>query len=164
MVPLAEEIHALQSYLTIVKVRYREKIQSEISIDPGLEEITVLKMILQPIVENAISYGLEPWNGEKWIHIRIKGKNGIVYIRIENSGIPVETGKLQMLQECLRYGKPVVQELRTSIGLANINNRIRLQYGPEFGIEMESPADPHTNTGTQVTISFPIVSSEEERN
>lgn len=163
MVPLAEELHALQSYLSIVKVRYRERIQSEISVDPGLEEVPVLKMILQPVVENAISYGLEPWSGEKWIHVQIKENGGIVYICIENSGLPVEREKLQMLQECFRYGKPVVQNYRTSIGLTNINNRIRLQYGPEFGIEMKSPADACTNTGTRVTISFPAVSAEEER-
>ena len=161
MVPLREEIHALQSYLSIIQVRYQGKIQSQITVSPDLLEVPVLKMILQPIVENAIHHGIETSTGEKRIDVQVEKVQEVILISIVNSGTAIEPEKLKMLKESLRSQTPITQSSRTSIGLSNINNRLKLQYGSAFGLDIESPVDFITKTGTRVQMCFPFTSSEE---
>ena len=160
MVPFREEIHSLENYLSIVQVRYQGRIQSKVSIPEELRDIPVLKMILQPIVENAIGHGPEPVCGEKWISIRAEERDGCIWVYLENNGQAIEPERLQMLQDALLHQMPIRQSSRTSVGLSNINDRIKLQYGAPYGVQLESPISGER--GVRVTLRFPSKKGQDE--
>lgn len=154
MVPFREEIQALENYLSIVRVRYLGKIQSEVFVPEELLDIPVLKMILQPVVENAIGHGLEPVCGKKWVSVRAKQDQDTLVIYLENNGKAIDQQQLEQLQNALLNQQPIQQSSRTSIGLSNINDRIKLQYGIEYGVWIESPI--LEDRGVRVTLTFPV--------
>lgn len=152
---IKDEIACINDYLSIIKIRYQDKVSVSMKVDEAIYERKTVKMILQPIVENAIYHGLELKKGKGVLIIQ----GGIIdnrYIQfvISDNGKGMNTQELENL--LLQINSPD-EELNTKIrtkkgiGLANINNRIKLMFGDEYGIHIESIE----KEGTRVYLKLP---------
>lgn len=147
-IPLSDELAHVTSYLTIQKVRYQSTLQYQVEVEADCMSVLAPKLILQPIVENAIYHGL-----------KLKEQGGVIYIRGrmdgENLMMEVEDTGLGMLPERLRE---VQREMATQseegngYGLRNIHQRLMLCYGPEYGLRIES----EYLLGTVVSFRIPV--------
>ena len=146
LIPIRDEIEHLKSYMAIQQIRY-DQITYELSIDERLMDINIIKLTLQPLVENAISHGL--FSARRG-HIRVKGRwadsrEDIIFtIRDNGSGIPPEN--LDTLNCALKTGD--WSALPSAYGIKNVHQRIQLYYGPSYGLSYESELDK----GTTVTV------------
>lgn len=155
VVTLAEELEITKSYITIQQIRFSDRFDTEYDFTEEVLRCKVVKMILQPLVENAVYHGLETKMGQG--HLLIKGQiednNLIISIIDDGKGISKDTlskicSKLSETGELIRkYDR----EDSISIGLVNVNNRIRLTYGELYGVNIKSVPDK----GTSVIIKIP---------
>lgn len=138
VVTLEDEAEYCRQYLELHKVRYREKIGYSISVDEQAKSARVFKLFLQPLVENAIVHGLKPVKLGNRIDIRayVDDATASVIVEVEDNGRGMEPEKLKTIQEMLSgAGNP---EGSPSLGLRNVNERIRLTYGEAYGMEIRS--------------------------
>ncbi len=153
-VRLKEEIEYIGNYILLMNIRYDYEIKLNIQVPPELMEYEVLKMMLQPAVENAIYYGIEPLgqNGEITILGYSDGENTL--IEIIDNGIGMDGETLEKVRQTLASDTPVDMRLEkkgNGIGLKNVNERIRLFYGNKYGIEITSIK----SSFTKLTIRLP---------
>lgn len=146
VISIADELEHARSYLTIQKMRYKDKYDYFIDIEPGLESERTLKLILQPIVENAIYHGIGPLNEKGIIRISVKSEGDNILFQVTDNGYGIKPEILKNLlsQESTSYHSG-------GVGLKNVNERIKLFYGEEYGIEILSEVD----VGTTVNIRIP---------
>lgn len=139
---LNEEISCIEDYLRVMSIRYMDKFTTTIDIDPSLYKERIPKMILQPLVENAIYHGLERKRGKGRLLLTGR-RTESQYLRFEivDDGIGIEAGKLAQLQQALREEAAVhlpVETTTKGVGILNIHRRIRLEHGDSYGITIES--------------------------
>lgn len=145
LVTVKEEMKHVATYLEIQQIRFSDKFKVDIRIQPGTERLCLLKLTLQPIVENAIYHGLELLDRPGMLHIRVTVQEGLeVCIEDNGNGMPPE--KLEAIRKQLEEGGQA-----QSIGLFNVHERIRLFFGPEYGVSVDS----RLQEGTRVTLRFP---------
>ena len=150
-----EEIEALESYLYIQNLRFSQGISYKIDIDEQLLECDMLRFLLQPIIENSIMHGILSENASGKITVSGSIEDERVVFRVSDSGVGMSKEALKALKKKLRAKVDVAKRSDDSgggIGLANINNRIKLYYGDEYGLKISSIL----NVGTFVTVEFPI--------
>ena len=147
-VEIQTEVELITCYLKIQQYRFGERIQYEIDMDPEMEHIRILPLILQPIVENSIVHGLEVKEGIGHIRISISRKDSDLLIVVEDDGVGMEKEQL----EALRSNMNRRNENGTHIGMQNVHQRIRLRYGDAYGLELDSVS----GVGTRVKIRIPI--------
>ena len=149
-----EMIHA-RNYLNIQKVRYKNKFTADIDIDPEIENCATIKLIVQPLLENAIYYGVEHMDGEGEIKVRGYEKDGDIYISVSDNGmgIPEDTLATLLTDKARSRGKG------SGIGLWNVNQRIQIYFKGDYGLMIESELDE----GTTVTIHLPKIPIDEYR-
>lgn len=165
LVSVEEELDNCETYFWIQKYRFGERLQLHIEYDPEeWEEIMncrIPKLTLQPILENSIIHGtelkVEPGN----IYIRFERTEERLIIRISDDGVGMDEETLTRLNR--KLGKNLdsyvdKEEKQGGIALANVNNRIHLIFGEEYGIHVYSIPQ----SGTDVEISIPIVTSEQQ--
>ena len=162
-VPLTDEVQHIRDYLTIQKYRFENRLTFDIQLGADIERENLYspKFILQPIVENAIKHGLET---RKALDIQIgigkemsfrSGKQDVVYrIRDNGPGIPAE--RMAELEEALRSDTHIDKD--SGFGLSNVNARIVLMHGPEYGIQLHSIY----GKGTEVIVRIPALNGMEE--
>lgn len=140
-VPLEEELSYLESYLTIQKNRLEEKLEYSIEYDNSVSHINVPKLIIQPIVENAVIHGMEEKDS---INISVKAfsDNKVVRIIVLDNGKGMEETELRKIEEGVN---------NSSIGIQNVNRRLELFYGSEYRLLIES----RINEGTKVIYRIP---------
>ncbi|WP_410511673.1 sensor histidine kinase [Paenibacillus sp. BR2-3] len=161
-IPLQKEIELLKAYLSIQSSRYEGRLEFDLNIDPALQRMSIPALLIQPIVENAVIHGCEA-KREK-TNILISAENTArneVLITIRDSGLGMNMETLQKLRDKLEQNDLENQISReqesgnnltgTGIGLLNVNKRIKLKYGPEFGIKVDSIQ----GQGTTVYIHLP---------
>lgn len=154
-VTIGDEIAHLKQYATIIQFRFRGKIQIQIQADEQLYDKPALKMLLQPLVENAVFHGLEKKlsTGTAVVAIHSTGDHNIRYV-IKDDGIGIEADKLERLranwQQFRLVGQAETKESDQGIGLTNIYRRLKLYYGDAAAMEIDSAIDQ----GTAVTITF----------
>ncbi|WP_237087895.1 sensor histidine kinase [Paenibacillus crassostreae] len=146
LITLGSEIDIVMSYVTIQKVRFEERLEFTIDIESYLENALIPKLTLQPLVENAIHYALEPNIEPCQIVIIVRENQGVITIFVQDNGPGMDPEFLKQLSE----GK--VQTLGKGIGLSNIEERIKLTYGSEWGLHIES--EPNIKTSVQVRIPY----------
>lgn len=147
MVPLHEEMNNISNYITIQNVRYYNRIQLISEIEDGLMNHLVPKLILQPIIENAIFHGIADSEEDGTIMIHISRENGVLTIRIRDNGIGMEQETMSALEQSLSS-----QELQPyGIGVRNVHRRIQLHYGEQYGVTFTSAQ----GIGTTFTIMMP---------
>ena len=153
IISIHDEIVHARNYLNIQKVRYKNKFTATIDIDPAIENCATIKLIVQPLLENAIYYGVEHMDGEGEITLRGYEKDGDVYISVSDNGmgIPEDTLETLLTDKARSRGKG------SGIGLWNVNQRIQIYFKGDYGLIVESELDE----GTTVTIHLPKISIEE---
>ncbi len=144
-----EEAH-VRSYLRIQQYRYQDILDYTISIDSAIKHENILKLTLQPLIENAIYHGIKNKRGKGMIHVSGKRDGDLVVLVIEDNGKGIEEERLKYLRNLLVHS-PKMSEIE-GFGILNVNERIKLKYGRKYGIRIES----RYGHGTKVTVSFPI--------
>jgi two-component system, sensor histidine kinase YesM len=150
-ITIGEEVERIRSYLTIQKIRYRDILDFKIEVDKDVAENTILKLILQPLVENALYHGIKNKRkgGTISVRARMKGE-GEVLLEVEDDGIGFTSEKLNQLRAELEDDTGAIK-LESGFGLDNVNKRIRLYYGKPYGLSVQS----EYATGTCVTLVIP---------
>lgn len=153
---IQEEIEHIHSYMRIQKVRYGEKLDYQINLDPKLKDYQIVKLTLQPIVENAIYHGIKEKRGSGFISIIIEEKDGNIQLQVKDNGKGILPEKLKDLENSLfsigQDVKYIGSGKSKSYGMLNVQARLKLTYGELFGISIES----EYNVGTTVNIVVPI--------
>lgn len=149
-ITLKEESSHIQSYLQILKFRYDDILEFEIDIPESLEEVRLLKLTLQPLVENALYHGIKQKRGKGKIRVFAQSDDFFVFIRVEDNGIGMGETELSMLQHNVYKGH--LSSADNGFGLANVHERIRLTYGNQYGLKVES----EYGLGTCVTVCLPL--------
>jgi two-component system sensor histidine kinase YesM len=162
VVSLKDELELLQGYLTFIELRYGHEISGIIESDPGLDNAQIPSLVLQPIAENAVVHGLEP-RGAGWIKIKAEknGKNLVITIR--DNGIGMDQAALGRQRKMLEneaalddFASLEKNEAKDSIGLKNVNDRLRYRYGAGYGVKIES----EEQNGTLITLTLPLIMME----
>ncbi len=150
-ITIGEEVERIRSYLTIQKMRYHDILDFKIEVDQDVTENTILKLILQPLVENALYHGIKNKRQGGTISVRARRKNADeILLEVEDDGIGFTPQKLAQLRAELADDSGEIK-LESGYGIGNVNNRIRLYYGRQFGLSVES----EYSTGTCVKLVIP---------
>ncbi|MEK5476611.1 sensor histidine kinase [Paenibacillus sp. FSL R5-0407] len=151
IIPVADELEHVRHYLIIQTIRFKNKFRYEIQAEPDTLDCLILKLILQPLVENAIHHGIEKSaeDGFIGVYARINGNNLELVIRDNGIGMTQDTVD-KLLSGRLR------SESGSGVGVTNVQERIALYYGKDYGLHYESEPEE----GTTVTIKLPIVRPE----
>ncbi|XEC94800.1 sensor histidine kinase [Paenibacillus tarimensis] len=152
IVTLLEELTLVKSYIHIQQIRFGDRFRVTYRVPDALLSCKVPKMILQPLVENAIFYGIEPRTGNGLLEIVVERSGDTLVLSVADNGVGIEEEQLRALQAKLSVIQNMTDDERTNIGLVNVNNRIKLNYGEAFGIMITSKCD----TGTMAAIRLPI--------
>ena len=140
VITIKEEIEHVKSYLSIQEIRYAEIMEYLVDIPMELERFTTLKLVLQPLVENAIYHGIKPKAGKNLIKVSAqtrlnnRGKWDIVFV-VEDSGVGIAPEKLDEINQGLEAGRT---GSNSGYGIFNVNERIKLYYGTGYGLHFES--------------------------
>jgi len=155
-ITIGEEVERTKSYLTIQRMRYRDIMDFHIDVDADVSKNTVLKLILQPLVENALYHGIKNKRQGGTISVRAKRKSeNEVLLEVEDDGIGFTAEKLAQLRAELDDDSGDIM-LESGFGIGNVNKRIRLYYGKQYGLSVRS----EYNTGTCVTLVIPAITEE----
>jgi two-component system, sensor histidine kinase YesM len=150
-ITIGEEVERIRSYLTIQQIRYRDILDFRIDVDGDVSENTILKLILQPLVENALYHGIKNKRQGGTIIVRAKRKGtDEVQLEVEDNGIGFTPEKLKQLRAELEDDTGDIK-LESGFGIGNVNKRIHLYYGKPYGLTVES----EYTTGTCVTLVIP---------
>lgn len=146
---IKDEIEHIKYYLMIQKIRYSKKLEYEILVDPEILKYRIIKLVLQPLVENAIYHGIKnlPDGGK----IEIKGKQveGKILLQVVDNGVGIPSQKLQHILENENRSKVKAG----GVGIKNVHERIQLYYGEDYGLTFES----EEGQGTTVNVWLPAV-------
>ncbi|ACS99835.1 cache domain-containing sensor histidine kinase [Paenibacillus sp. JDR-2] len=159
---LRKELEHLERYIAIQKIRYGDRLQFKVDMDPSLNSRSIVKLILQPLVENSLMHGLEDKNGRWIIRIRAYAEDHAWKISVMDNGLGMTEEKLECLREEIA-GIRVPPEKESAaigqgIGLVNIHKRIQIYYGEPYGLSVRS----WENKGTVVTITIPLNGKEDD--
>ena len=149
IITVAEEIRHVESYLTIQSVRYEDKFDYVIECDEQIAQLRITKLILQPIVENAIYHGIKEKRGKGYICANFYVDDNVIKIVIEDDGVGLAVDDVKRINGVLRGH---VQQT-TEYGIYNVNEKIQLAYGEQYGVFVES----FLGKGTKITILHPII-------
>ena len=146
VVSIWQETEYVKSYLTIQKMRYKDKLEFEIHVDPSIRYVNIIKLVLQPLVENAIYHGLKYKESKGMLQVRgyESGENAVIEIIDNGVGMSKET--LDHIFE-----KHKVNYHSNGVGVYNVQQRLQLYYGKDYGITYQS----EPGIGTTVTIVIP---------
>ena len=149
-VTLRQELDFLQNYVIIEKIRYIELFDIDIIVDQEeLYDARIIKLTLQPIVENAIFSGIEPSGRTGLITIRVWVKAGVLHISVTDNGIGISPENIEKL---LTDTSRITRSNMSGIGLPNVDRRFKLVYGEDYGLTIESVVDQYTT----ITITLPL--------
>lgn len=148
IITIKEEFQHARNYSNIQKMRFKNKFQINFLLDEKLEKYLTIKLIIQPLLENAIHYGMEVMDGDGEILVSGYEMNGDIYIDVIDNGIGMPPEQV----ERLLTGEPYERKRGSGIGLRNVDRRIKLYFGENYGLNIKSEPD----VGTKVTIHLPM--------
>lgn len=154
MIPIATEVEHITNYLKIQQMRYQDKIRFTLDMDRELYPYLTLKVLLQPLVENAIYHGIKNKEGPGTITITGRLQDDRIRFQVMDDGIGMDRSKVETL--LISTGS---QHSRNSVGIANVHQRIQLYFGAEYGLSYTS----EPGAGTNVTVLIPAVHPDEWR-
>lgn len=167
-VTVMQELQHTQNYVFIQKTRFGNKFEVFYNVEPELEDKKILRFILQPIVENAITHGLSRITGKGTLEILISREYALaeeggmeverLVIKIEDDGIGMSPDQVDTLNRYINSEGRAYDENRQSIGIRNVNRRIKLACGNDYGITIESVQ----YQGSSVIIRLPMIGKGEE--
>lgn len=153
LVSLESELKLVEYYLKIQYYRFSDRIQSEIIVEDNVDqECLIMPLIIQPLVENAFVHGLESRETDGLLTIHVSVDECLI-IRVKDNGAGITEERLEEVETSLNDYENLD---RTHIGVCNVNQRIKLQYGENYGLSINSKKDD----GTLVIIRIPVVKNE----
>jgi two-component system sensor histidine kinase YesM len=153
IVTVREELEHLDNYMTIQRCRFGERIQFVNEISEEIQRQYMIRLTLQPLVENAIQHGLESAAGGGTIRLSAVKETDRILIHIQDDGRGILLPKLQAIQARLQYNIPDTDEDRKKgIGLLNVHERLKLYFGEQYGLQIQS----EYGSGTTVSIAIPV--------
>ncbi len=154
VITVADELQHARSYMNIQKIRYKNAFSVVFDVDQEVCSCCTVKLILQPILENAINYGVSGMDDCGEIRVTGRLEDGNVILSVTDNGIGMSEEQVALiLTDSSRMHKR-----GSGVGLVNVNNRIRLLFGGEYGLTVESEPDE----GTTVSVRIPAVPYTEE--
>ncbi|MGI6113912.1 MAG: histidine kinase [Mahellales bacterium] len=147
IIPLWQELEHAKNYLIIQKMRYKNKFDYEIYAQQEVLECQTLKLVLQPLIENAIYHGIEPMADKGMIEVSAAAVGQRLLLRVKDNGVGMDDGTLKGLLDGRVEGKT-----HSGMGIKNVHDRIQLYFGREFGLDIESVEEE----GTTVKVWLPI--------
>jgi two-component system sensor histidine kinase YesM len=151
MISIRNEIEYVEAYLAIQKQRYKEKLSYEISFSPELYGLKIMKLLIQPLVENALYHGIKGMDGPGHIKIIGSREDSAVVIRVGDNGVGMSAEILDALNE-----GNVEPSTSGGVGVKNVQERIRLSFGPEYGVRLESSP----GEGATAVVRIPVIPGE----
>lgn len=151
IISIKDELQHCRNYMNIQKYRYKERFETEYDISEEIYSFCTVKLILQPILENAIYYGVGDMDKDEDPRIVVRGwkQEQDIYIAVSDNGIGMRHEDVENIltgnQKAIKHG--------SGVGLINVHTRIRLMFGKKYGLIVESEPDE----GTTVTIHLPAV-------
>ena len=149
-ISIKEEEKHISSYLQIQEMRYRDILEYDIQLDQVIYKYQILKLTLQPVVENALYHGIKYKRAKGCIHIHGEKEGDIIRLTVRDDGVGMDEDELEQLRQQIE--KPC-QETEKGFGLANVNERIHMYFGPEYGMKIQS----QKGKGTTVEIVIPAL-------
>ncbi|GIP21636.1 sensor histidine kinase [Paenibacillus sp. J22TS3] len=146
-VTIAEELEHVRNYFQLLQIRFPGKFELELDIPDAFLELPVLKLVFQPIVENAVFHGLEKKSGPGLLTITAWSRDDNAMFLIKDNGVGMSKDKLLALNNNLQSAEPGEN---FGIGLRNVNERLCLHYGYSYGLQVES----ELGVGTSVTLQI----------
>ena len=155
-ITLAQEEEHLRGYLTIQKIRYRDILDYEIDIQPGLRTEMILKLSIQPLVENAIYHGIRNRRGGGLITVRVWKEQGQLHVCVSDNGAGMSRERLFELRQMMagRHEGDL-----SGFGLFNVDQRIKLYYAQPQGLHIES----EQGQGSSISFHVPVMEKETQR-
>lgn len=151
IITVEEEMKYIESYLIIQKIRYEDKLNYNIEFDKNMLNYKLIKLILQPLIENAIYHGIKEKRGAGKIDIIGKVKEDMLYFLICDNGKGIEEELLRKINGMISDGK--VDDKKIGYGIFNVNERIKIMYGEKYGLNYKSTY----GEGTIVEVRHPII-------
>ena len=166
IVTLRDELNNIRNYFLIQQFRFEDRFFLDIELDEentAVQECLLPKMTIQPIVENSIFHGLEPKPGQGHVKIRVRSTENLLHLVITDDGIGMDAETLARMRANMERKYAETNADRTAghgngIAMHNVNQRIKLIFGPEYGVQIYSS----DGQGTQVEVLVPIIRSREE--
>ncbi|MGD1823034.1 MAG: sensor histidine kinase [Pleomorphochaeta sp.] len=152
IVTVAEEIANLENYIKIIDARFGSKIRFKIHCPDEVKNCNIIKLSLQPLVENSIQHGLLERNNSGTIIINITKEDNYLKIIEQDNGSGMKVEEFNKLQNDLKLGKTVKSNKYGGVGIRNINERIRLYYGEDYGINIFN----YPENGLKVEMIIPL--------
>ncbi|KRF06877.1 hypothetical protein ASG89_18715 [Paenibacillus sp. Soil766] len=148
LISIFNEIEHIKNYLTIQKMRYKSKLDFEINVDKRILSYKIIKIILQPLVENAIYHGIRNNAGKG--HIQITGiqKDDCILLQVIDNGIGMSPEEIDHIYQIDR-----TSATGSGIGVQNVDQRIKLHFGVQYGLQFES----ELGKGTTVNVWLPVI-------
>jgi len=146
LVTIGQEVEYVRSYLTIQKMRYKDKLEFEINVDPRITHAKIIRLVLQPIVENAIYHGLKYKESKGMLKVHGYELGERIIIDITDDGVGMDEETLKHI-----YDKHKVNYHSNGVGVYNVQQRLVLYYGKEYGIIYHS----EKGKGTTATVVIP---------
>lgn len=157
-IPLHSEIEHMTSYMQIQQTRYRDRLQYTLNIPEELRDLFVLKLLLQPLIENAIYHGIKGRRGPGHIRVEARLEHNRLLLTVQDNGAGMSNERLAEMQQLLEAPLASLEASSPgmtgkSYGMLNVQARLRLSFGDEYGIVLES----QEGEGTSVTIIHPLM-------
>ena len=149
IISIEDEIKHAMNYMNIQKVRYKNIFRIDFDVNEEIYQYCTVKLVVQPLLENAIYYGVECMDGDGEIKVRGYRKEKDVYIEVCDNGLGMPK---EMVQQLLTENNRI-RKHGSGVGLINVHNRIQLRFGKPYGLEIESRPDE----GTTVRIHLPAI-------
>ena len=149
IITVKDEVEHVRNYLMIQNMRFKNRFEYSIDVDEKVLSYSSLKLMLQPLVENAIYHGMEFMDGDGEIDVKVFKEDDSLYFTITDNGL----GMSEDMVETLLNKDFVPSKKGSGIGVKNVNERIKLYFGSEYGLKVESEPDE----GTKITIHLPAV-------
>jgi len=154
LITVGEELNHLKSYLQILKIRHMNKFEVVFDVPEEVMAFNTVKIILQPLVENAIYHGIEPQADKGMIYIKGDVDDGTLSLQISDNGVGIG---YDSIQELFQSEQKNSHKMYKGLGMKNIDERIKLYFGEEYGLHFSS----QVGVGTTVTITLPAIKGED---
>lgn len=149
VIKIEDEVKHARNYMNIQKIRYKNSFEVDFQIEEDILDGCIVKLVLQPLLENAIYYGMEFMDGEGEIHVRGYRKDKDVYLEVEDNGLGMPEEEAAELLN----GKERLHKHGSGVGLVNVHSRLKLRFGEAYGLVIHSCPDE----GMMVQIHIPYI-------
>jgi len=158
IISVEEEFSHIHNYLFIQEMRYGDTFSYEINVNSDILSYSIVKLTLQPLVENAIYHGVKQKRGIGWIKVNGYQKDGFLYFEVQDNGLGMSSERLQEVCQCLENRESGLKKV--GLGVRSVYERIRLHYGKKAELQIDS----ELNEGTTIKVIIPMKQLEEKQN